>query len=192
MDAGKNEDVETRLRSADEDKRLHAVLELREDNRPGRIKMLVDTLEKENSRLVHEACVFALICIGTEEVAEEVAGLLRHRDAFLRNAASEILQMVGENSERVIAGLLDDPDPDVRHLAVRALGRGEMPSAASLLREVVLNDDDVNVVGSAAEYLGERGGAPEDVEALRLACRRFSDPYLDFVVEEALAKIGAN
>ncbi|HHW39956.1 MAG TPA: HEAT repeat domain-containing protein [Syntrophomonadaceae bacterium] len=179
------------LRNTDEEERLGTVLKLGSLDHPDVIPILVEVLESDTSRTVQEACIISLIRIGTEAVAEEVARLLRHSDAFVRNAASEILQIIGEAAERVISGLLGDPDPDVRQLAVRALGRGELSSATLLLREVVLNDIDVNVVGSAAEYLGEKGGSREDVEALKLACQRFSDPFLNFVVEEALVKIGA-
>lgn len=184
-------DIETRLKSPDEDERLRAVLDLIDAADPGRIRKLVEVLEVEESRAVREAAAVALISIGSEEVAEEVSWLLRSSDPYLRNTASDILQCIGEAAERVLAGLVRDPDPDVRGLAVRAVGRSELRSASRILREVVLSDDDINVVATAAELLGMKGEAAEDAEALRAARRRFRDPFLDFVVEEALEKMRA-
>jgi len=184
-------EMRRRLRNTDEEERLGTVLKLDSLDQPDIIPLLVEVLESDTSRTVQEACIISLVRIGTEAVAEEVARLLRHSDTFVRNAASEILQIIGEDAERVIAGLLGDLDPDVRLLAVRALGEGCLAAAPRLLREVLLSDPDVNVVGSAAEYLGEKGGSTEDVVALNLARQRFSDPFLDFAVEEALVKMGA-
>ncbi|MGB9791880.1 MAG: HEAT repeat domain-containing protein [Thermacetogeniaceae bacterium] len=184
-------DIEARLNSPDEDERLRAVLDLGGSVDPERIKKLVEVLEREGSRAVREAAAVALISIGTEEVAEEVARLLRSGDPYARNTASDILQCIGEPAEGVLAGLLSDPDPDVRSLAVRAVGRGDLRSAVRLLREVVLSDGDINVVASAAEFLGVKGETAEDAEALRAARQRFSDPFLDFVVDEALEKMRA-
>lgn len=184
-------EIEQRLNSPDEDERLRAVIDLAGVDDPEGIRMLVEILEQEESRAVREAAAVALISTGSEAVAEEVSRLLRSRDPYVRNTASDILQCIGEAAEGVLTGLLSDPDPDVRGLAVRAIGRGELPSAARLLREVVVSDGDINVVASAAEFLGVKGSSEEDAEALRFASRRFRDPYLDFVVDDALAKLRA-
>lgn len=178
------------LNSEDELERLRAAEELGDLTSSEAVLSLVSCLEKDESRFVQEACVASLCRIGTEEVAEEVAKLLRSSNPYVRNAASEILQLLGDRAERVVELLLRDPGPDVRALAVRVVGEGLFSSASALLRSVVLNDPDVNVVASAAEYLGEIGGSREDRDALNAARARFSDPFLEFAVETALRKMG--
>lgn len=177
------------LNSEDEMERLRAAEELGDHTSSEAVLSLVSCLEKDESRFVQEACVASLCRIGTEEVAEEVAKLLRSSNPYVRNAASEILQLLGDRAERVIELLLRDPGPDVRALAVRVVGEGLFSSASALLRSVVLNDPDVNVVASAAEYLGEIGGSREDRDALNAARARFSDPFLEFAVETAVHKM---
>lgn len=183
-------EIEERLSSPDEEERANAVLDLGGVDNPERVKKLVEILETDGSRLVKEAAAVALISTGTKTVAEEVSRLMRHDDPYLRNTASYILQCIGEPAGEVLAELLHDPDPGVRDLAVRAVGRGELRSAVELLRDVIMNDDNVNVVASAVEFLGMRSESAEDAELLMSACRRFDDPYLDFVVREALKKMG--
>jgi len=178
------------LNSEDDMERLRAAEELGDHTSSEAVLSLVSCLQKDESRVVQEACVASLCRIGTEEVAEEVAKLLRSSDPYVRNAASEILQLLGDRAERVVELLLRDPDPDVRALAVRVVGEGQFSSASALLRSVVLDDPDANVVGSAVEYLGEIGGSPEDRDALNAVRARFSDPFLEFAVETALRKMG--
>lgn len=178
------------LNSEDEMERLRAAEELGDHTSSEAVLSLVSCLEKDESRVVQEACVASLCRIGTEEVAEEVAKLLRSSDPYVRNAASEVLQLLGDRARHVVELLLRNPDPDVRALAVRAVGEGQFSNASALLRSVVLNDPDANVVASAVEYLGEIGGSREDRDALHEVRTRFSDPFLEYAVETALRKMG--
>lgn len=180
------------LESRDAAERLRAAEELGDYPSFEAVSGLVSRLASDECRAVQEACLVSLCRIGTAEVGEEAARLLRSSNAYVRNAASEILQELGDKAEHVVRALLCDPDPDVRLLAVRVVGEGHFSGALPLLREVVLRDPDVNVVGSAVEYLGELGGSSQDREAICQARSRFSSPYLDFAVETALSKMGVN
>lgn len=180
------------LESQDAAERLRAAEELGDYPSFEAVSGLVSRLASDECRVVQEACLVSLCRIGTAEVGEEAARLLRSSDAYVRNAAAEILQELGDKAEHVVRALLCDPDPDVRLLAVRVVGEGYFSGALPLLREVVLTDPDVNVVGSAVEYLGELGGSSQDREAIRQARSRFSNPYLDFAVETALSKMGVS
>jgi HEAT repeat protein len=178
------------LSRGNEMERLRAAEELGDHTSSEAVLSLISCLQNDESRVVREACVASLCRIGTEEVAEEVAKLLGSSDPYVRNAASEILQLLGDRARHVVELLLRDPDPDVRALAVRSVGDGQFSNASALLRSVVLSDSDANVVASAVEYLGEIGGSEDDRDALRQVRARFSDPFLEYAVETALRKMG--
>jgi len=174
----------------EEMERYNAALDLYGFPQDKVVKCLVERLTEEKSRLVQEAIVSSLISIGTEVVVERCAELLRSEDAYIRNSALEILQVLDHKSLTVGRRLLHDPDPEVRIFAVNVLGELRSKEAVELLRRVVDEDKDVNVVAQAVEYLGEVGSRQEDWEAVRKATERFSDPFLSYAVETALKKMG--
>jgi len=174
----------------EEKERYCAAMDLSSFPREKVVKCLVERLTEEKSRLVHEAIVSSLIRIGTEAVVERCAELLRSEDAYVRNSALEILQVLDHRSLVVGRRLLHDPDPEIRIFAVNVLGELKSKEAVELLRQVIDEDKDVNVVAQAVEYLGEMGSRHEDRETVRKAAERFSDPFLSYAVETALKKMG--
>lgn len=179
---------EIRFPTPNEELRAERVLDLGGVDDPEKIKKLVQILETDESRFVREAAVVALICTGTEGVAKEVAELLWRGDEYLRTTACNILQCLGGPAEGVLAELLADPDPDVRLLTVRIIGSSEyLPLVHELLKRALESETDAFVAACAAEYLSSCG-RPEDAELLEAARRRFSDPFLDTVVDEALKR----
>ncbi|MBO8129231.1 MAG: HEAT repeat domain-containing protein [Peptococcaceae bacterium] len=179
-----------KLKEGNEKERLAALRHLEQQGDETAINALVDLLTLEHSRLVQEAAVAALIRINMPQVAEAVVQLLESTDAWVRNAAVEILQGLGETASDVVRDLLQSFDPDLRLFAVNVLGEAKYRKAVSLLQEVVNNDSNVNVVAAAVEYLGEMGSRVTDVRCLENAGRRFKDPFLHYAVDEALKKIG--
>lgn len=191
MDGGQGlQKLEENLKSRDELVRLVAVEKLGEIASSDAARLLVAVLENDPSRLVKEAAAISLTRIGSSFVCEEVAPLLKSDDPYLRNVASEILQLIGDPGREVVELLLHDPDPDVRMLAIRVLGEGSFCCSAELLRDLLLQEDNVNVAATAVEYMGDVGGAEEDIEAVKSVLRRFSDPFLQFAVDLALLKMG--
>jgi len=179
-----------KLKEGNEKERLAALRHLEQQGDETAINALVDLLMHEHNRLVQEAAVAALIRINTPQVAEAMVQLLESTDAWVRNAAVEILQGLGETAFDVVRDLLQSSDPDLRLFAVSVLGEAKYRKAISLLQEVVNNDSNVNVVAAAVEYLGEMGGRITDVRCLENVGRRFKDPFLHYAVAEALKKIG--
>ncbi len=173
----------------DPEMRSEAALELARFSGKEVVAGLAERLEQEEEKLVRESIVSALIVIGDEEVVAQCVRLLRSRDAYVRNAAVEILGVLNEKSFLAVSDLARDPDPDVRLLAVHVLGTLYLEEAAGVLRRVVAEDPDVNVVAAAVEYLGEVGSGAEDAAVIAGARARFSDPFLHFAVAEALEKL---
>jgi len=155
------------------------------------VEGLAKRLEEESSRAVQEAIVSALIRLGSRDVVRRCAELLRSENAYVRNAAIEVLQALEEKSLEVVRELLSEADPDVRLFAVNILGELRVKEAAELVRRVVAEDPEVNVVAAAVENLGEMGLRREDQETIRAAVARFADPYLAYAAEVALKKMGA-
>lgn len=174
----------------EEKERYCAALDLSDFTQDKVVSCLVERLKEEKSRLVCEAIASSLIRIGTEAVVEHCAELLRSDDPYVRNLALEILQVLDQRSLAVGRRLLDDPDPEIRIFAVNVLGELRAREAGELLRRVVAEDEDINVVAAAVEYLGELGVGHEDREAVRRAAERFPDPFLTYAVETALKKMG--
>ncbi|AZR74866.1 hypothetical protein BBF96_07935 [Anoxybacter fermentans] len=173
----------------EEKERCYAALELSNFPQDDVVEYLVTRLVEEESRPVQEAIVSALIAIGTEAVVRWCTELLRSEDAYLRNSAIEVLQLLQHTSLGVVKELLQDPDPDMRLFAVNVLGELKAREAVELLRRVVEVDENINVVATAVEYLGEMGLCDEDRETVRKAAERFSDPFLEYAVEVALKKM---
>lgn len=188
--AGIEDEILKKLEDEQLDERLSAVELLGEAGTPEAAKMLIKVLRDDPERAVKEAAVLALSSFNDPFVVEELIPFLKDEDPFFRNTAAEIIQYIGDPAKEIIVGLLKDPDPDVRMFAIRILGEGNFSSSSVMLRKVVLEDPDINVVGCAIEYLGEVGCSHEDVEAVMSALQKFKDPYIEFAVETALYKLG--
>lgn len=173
----------------EERERSYAAMELCGFPQDDVVEYLVKRLVEEESRLVQEAIVSTLIAIGTEAVVRRCAELLRSEDAYLRNSAIEVLQSLHHTSLEVVRVLLQDPDPDVRLFAVNVLGELKAKEAVELLCRVVEEDENINAVAAAVEYLGEMGLRNKDREIVQKAAERFSDPFLEYAVEVALRKM---
>ncbi|MDN5347535.1 MAG: hypothetical protein PWP65_1099 [Clostridia bacterium] len=176
-------------RTEDAGERVDVVCKIAALRAPGSAKVLVQAFARETDLMVRETIVASLLICDTEEVVEEVAPLLKSEDASLRSMAFEVLAYKGdEKCMSIFEALLQEADRDVRVMAVHALGRGTCPGALSLLRKAAAVDQDINVVGAAIEYISEIG-EPGDAELVEKCRERFSHPYLDFIVQRALARL---
>jgi HEAT repeat protein len=174
---------------ANPEDRIEAALRLGESRAPQAIGALVRAYLGEPDPGVREAIVTILLGADDTEVAREVAPLLKATDAGLRSMAFELLAAkASAKSAEVFAGLLQDPDRDVRAMTVHALGRSRWPGALDMLRRIAAEDPDVNVVGTAIEYIGEAGEAA-DAALVEQCVERLKHPFLDFVAERACARL---
>ncbi|PRR71648.1 HEAT repeat domain-containing protein [Neomoorella humiferrea] len=170
--------------------RINLVCKIGSSGVPGTAKVLVETFAREGDVVVREAIVGSLLSCDTEEVMQEVVPLLKSEDASQRSMAFDVLTYkADEKALGIFEGLLHDADRDVRVMTVHALGRSRCPGVLSLLRKVAAEDEDINVVGAAVEYIGEIGERG-DVELVQQCKERFDHPYLDFIVARALIRLG--
>lgn len=172
-----------------ERERFIAAMELKAFPDPEVVRLLAARLADEPSRVVQEAIVSSLAAMASEDVVRACAALLNHADAYVRNAALEILQTLDHLSFPVAEALLEHADRDLRLFAVRILGEIRRREAIALLRRAVETDQDINVVAEAIEYLGEVGQRREDKEAVMRAVERFGHPFVRCAAELALRKM---
>ena len=145
-------------------------------------------LAGEADESVREAMFTALIRIGTAAAASGLFPLLDSEDVSLRNGAIEALKTMPAAVTAHVDELLAGP-PDVRIFAVEILGALAHPGSAAHLTRVLEAEPELNVCASAVEALVECGDASA-AAALRGLLERFPDePFLEFSVRTALARI---
>lgn len=157
---------------------------------PGGVALLVAALPQERDPRVLDAIFTGLARAATAESAAAVVPFIRSEDASLRAGALDALRAMPEASRPHIAGLLADPDADVRLLScelVRGMAEGD---ANRLLSDLLVRETEKNVAAAAVEVLAEIG-RPEALAALALCAERFADDsFLTFSIKVATDRIG--
>lgn len=172
------------------EERLDAACRLGGSGMPGTAAVLVRALQREEDPVVREAIIGSLLLCDTEELVSELVHFFKSNNPTHRSVALEILTYkVEDRVIQLFEELLLDSDRDLRVLTVHALGRSKYAGSIDLLRKVVLQDGDINVVGTALEYLGEVG-LPEDAALVEDCIKRFRHPYVEFVARRALERLG--
>ena len=156
---------------------------------PGAAQVLIARLEVEPDAAVREAIMISLTEIGDAVTVQGLVKCLRSEDASLRNEAIEAMKHLPDTVAPVMAGLLADPEPDIRIFAVNVLESLRHPDVEQWLIEVISEDAHINVCATAVDMLGEVGteAAVGPLEALK---RRFpAEPYIEFAADLALRRI---
>lgn len=154
------------------------------------VALLAAALPRESDPGVREAIFTGLARAATAESAAAVIPYLRADDAGLRNAAIDALRAMPQATRPHVAGLLADPDPDVRLLSCE-LARG-LPEdeAGRLLGDLLARETEKNVAAAAIEVLAEIG-RPDVLPALEACAERFAgDGFLLFSIKVAADRIG--
>ena len=140
---------------------------------------------------VREALLTGLARIGTPESAEAILPLIRSDDADVRTGALDALRLMPRALEAHLAGLLEDPDADVRLLACELARDLPSPVATQMLSDLLAREPEPNVCAAAVEVLAECGG-PDALPVLSACAARFSDvPFLVFSLRVAGDRIRA-
>lgn len=153
---------------------------------------LAARLAQEADATVREAILTSLAVIGDPVAVDGLVRCLGSEDAALRNEAIEAMRLLPEAVMPIMAGLLADPDPDVRIFAVNVLESLPHPEVENWLIAVISRDSHVNVCATAVDLLGEvgTGAAAAPLEALK---ERFpGEPYIAFAADLALRRIGGD
>ena len=154
------------------------------------IELLATQLKIEQSTFVRRRLIAALGALTSPHTAEVAGRLLASSEAYVRNAALAIMQMLGGVALPVLTELISHQDRDLRKLAADALGKIAGDAACSLLIGG-LGDSDPNVVSACAEALGYRRDF-RIVPALTAALTGTQNVWVAFAIMEALAKTGDN
>lgn len=150
---------------------------------------LLDCLKGEKDISVQEVIISSLIKIGDNVAVTGLIDLLKSDDAYLRNAAIEVLKGVSEKISPYIEKLLHDSDPDIRIFAVNILESLRNPNVIRWLIEVLENDENVNVCSTALDLLAEVG-TEEAISSIKKVKERFKDEqYIQFAADLALRRI---
>jgi Uri superfamily endonuclease len=110
------------LADAESEVRWWAVRTLAETGRDGSMPLLESALNDPDPD-VRACAALALGRIGDGAAAHALAAQLRDDSAFVSSIASDALSMLGEPAVEALTEKLEDQDPHVRLLAVRALSR---------------------------------------------------------------------
>jgi HEAT repeat protein len=158
--------------------------------RPDGVALLAAALPQESDPSVREAIFTGLARAATAESVAAVIPYVRSDDASLRTAAIDALRAMPRATRPHVAGLLGDPDADVRVLScelARGLPEGE---ANRLLGDLLMRETEKNVAAAAVEVLAEIG-RPEVLPALDTCAERFADDaFLLFSIKVAADRIG--
>ena len=151
-------EIITALASLNESDRCYALEDLQQLNDPTIVPYMVNALEDHSVR-VRETAVESLIKVGGTPVAEAAAALLSSENVPLRNAAIEVLEMLGSPAVSVLEKYICSPSVDIRKFAIDTLGKllsqaGTVTPSVLGLLIASLSDQDGNVAGAAAEALG--------------------------------------
>lgn len=176
-----------KLESADEAERIYAAEDIGYANCAEGVPPLLARLPLETSRAVREAIFAAFESIEDDGVTEGAIGLLANEDSFVRNHAVELLRRRGPGVIPFLRRAFPGADHDGRKLVVDVLAGVDGDGSAEIY-DLALADDDVNVVITAVESLGNarktafRGRIEELADV--------ANPMLASACLETLAQIG--
>ncbi|BEV15369.1 HEAT repeat domain-containing protein [Herbaspirillum sp. DW155] len=157
---------------------------------PEAVPVIIDALERESSLAVRTALLDSLAATPGDEAVQALAGCLRSEDAWLRNAAIDLLRGMPEQVAPVIAHMLIDPETDIRILAVGILDTLRHARVEEWLLQLIDAETDVNVCGAALEVLTTIG-TPSAIGPVTTLMRRFADePYITFAGRLLLNRLG--
>jgi len=159
---------------------------------PSTIAALAARLDAEPDAAVRDALFTSLSDIGGAEAAGLVARLLRSADAGLRGGAIEALKRMNDDAEAALDRLLDDPDADIRLLAVEVLRAWSSARAAPRLQRIIEDEAQINVCGAAIDVATEVGTEALIPPLQRLPARFGDEPFLSFAVGIACSRIRAD
>ncbi|MEK9711504.1 MAG: HEAT repeat domain-containing protein [Thalassolituus sp.] len=161
-------------------------------NCPGASLLLLDQLIAETDSSVRQVILSSLTQLGDADSVEGLVSCLRSEDASLRNEAIEAMKHLPQEVSHIMASLLNDPDPDVRIFAVNILESLCHPDVEVWLRDVIHDDEHVNVCATAVDLLGEVG-SEASLPALKALKERFPDePYIQFAADVAIKRISGD
>lgn len=174
--------------SADPDVRRQAVyhMSLRPQGTP--LAQILDALSDSDWRVRREAIALASQTRDKEPLLDALlAGVVETDNIGLRNAAIEVLGMIGQGCAHKFARACEEAGPSGRKFLVEAMGKTEDPQMVENLQGLILSSDP-NTAAAAVEALVRIGGAK--AEALLQERLSASDLFLRIAIIEGLTRLG--
>ncbi|MDI1472377.1 MAG: HEAT repeat domain-containing protein [Thermodesulfovibrio sp.] len=151
---------------------------------------LIEQLKKEKDIAVREIIISSLLAIGDEIAISGLINYLKSDDAHLRNSAIEALKQIPEQVAPYIEKLLQDKESDIRIFTINILESLRHPKVIKWLIDVIEKDENINVCSTALDLLAEVG-TEEALPAIKKVKERFkNEPYIQFVSDIALRRVG--
>ncbi len=180
-------------KDADEDLRLAALDYIVRHKEISYVLRMLSEIFKENKLNDHVYIDYAFSAFTEkprrEEDFQKMLDMLKSENAYLRNAIIVFLQGYGEEIREFIENLINSEDRDIRIFAANILGDLRFEGSVDLLRYLIMKENDVNVLMSAVDYLGEVG-SKEDIAILESIKESYKDePYVVFGVDTAINKL---
>jgi HEAT repeat protein len=125
---------------------------------------------------------------GARAPIESIMGLLKVRNAYIRNLGITTLQSYGDSIKYYIVKFLIGDDRDLRIFAINVLGDVNFAQSRDMLIELLEKEADINVAMTAVDYMAEIGEIA-DIPLLETVKHRFHDAYVDFAIDNAIRSI---
>lgn len=125
---------------------------------------------------------------GSRAPIESIMGLLKVRNAYIRNLGITTLQSYGDAIKYYIVKFLIGEDRDLRIFAINVLGDVNFAQSREMLIELLEKETDINVAMTAVDYMAEIG-EEADIPLLETVKNRFQDVYVDFAIDNAIRGI---
>lgn len=185
----KSDQLERAFHSADPDVRRQAVhrMSLRPTGTP--LSQVLEALSDADWRVRREAIALAAAQTGDKQalIDELIERVVSTDNIGLRNAAIEVLGMVGQGQSRKFLKACAASESGGRKFLVEAMGKTRDPQMVPNL-EAVLRGDDANAAAAAVEALVNIGGSR--AEQLLEEQLSTSDLFLRIAVVEGLTRLG--
>lgn len=124
-----------------------------------------------------------------EDDFEIMLKMLQSKNVYLRNMVIKYLQENGSDARVFIKKLMQNIDKDLRIFSINILGDVRFEESVEMLRYFIAQEDDINAMMTAVDYLGEIGTL-EDIELLEAVKKEHSEnPYVVFGVDVAINRI---
>jgi HEAT repeat protein len=124
-----------------------------------------------------------------EDDFEIMLKMLQSKNVYLRNMVIKYLQENGSDARVFIKKLMQNIDKDLRIFSINILGDVRFEESVEMLRYFIAQEDDINAMMTAVDYLGEIGTL-EDIELLEAVKKEHSEnPYVVFGADVAINRI---
>ena len=185
----KNEIIE-KLFSENTDEVISSLITLNEENifDEDIVKEVLKLFKLTDNDMIRELIVEYFKKTDYDWLNKELVRLFASTNAFLRNAAMDILRNKRGNVINTLIESMESDDKDIRKLTVDTAYMIDDPRKVEVLKKG-LKDEDINVVITTVEYIGELG-LKEFKDCVFELYQKAKDPFLKVVSLETLSVIG--